>query len=113
MGIRGDVGASLNRNAGRILITDGENRSVLAAARGLAPAGYQVTATAPSHRAASFLSHSVAERITLPDPLPEPGAFMSGLDRIVSTDRFDMLMPGTDMSLLDVSRNRARLAPHV
>jgi predicted ATP-grasp superfamily ATP-dependent carboligase len=107
------VGASLNRNAGRILITEGENRSVLAAARGLASAGYQVTATAPSHRAAAFLSHAVAERITLPDPLPDPGAFMSGLERIVSTDRFDMLMPGTDMSLLDVSRNRVRLAPHV
>ncbi|MFZ0386159.1 MAG: hypothetical protein WAL22_10870, partial [Solirubrobacteraceae bacterium] len=107
------MGATSNRGAGRILITEGENRSVLAAARGLASAGYQVAATAPSRRAAAFLSHAVAERTTLPDPLPDPAAFMSGLDRMVSTDRFDMLMPGTDMSLLDVSRNRVQLAPHV
>jgi FAD-dependent urate hydroxylase len=107
------VGASSNPNAGRILITDGENRSVLAAARGLASADYQVATTAPSHRAAAFLSLAVAERITVADPLPDPDAFISDLERILSTGRFDVLVPGTDVSLLDVSRNRVRLDPHV
>ena len=96
----------------RVLITDGENRSVLAAARGLSMAGFQVATTAPSLVATTHASLAVSERIALAEPLGDPEGFAAGLERLLGGGRFDVLMPGTDVSLMDISRNRDRFSGH-
>ena len=100
---------------GRILVTDGETRAVVAVARGLATDGFDVTvaATAPARSAPAQLSRSVGERLIVSDPLTEPEPFLDALERAVSGSRYDALIPGTDASLLRVSFGRARLEPHV
>jgi FAD-dependent urate hydroxylase len=96
----------------RVLITDGEHRSVLAAARGLAMAGFEVATTATSQRATTHASLAVSERISIPEPLRDPEGFAAGLERILGGGRFDVLIPGTDVALLDISRNRDRFSAH-
>jgi FAD-dependent urate hydroxylase len=100
---------------GRILVTDGETRAVVAVARGLAAGGFEVTvaATAPARSAPAQRSRSVGERLVVSDPLTEPEPFLNGLERAVSSGRYDALIPGTDASLLRVSSGRGRLEPYV
>lgn len=98
----------------QVLVTDGETRAVIAAVRGLAAAGFDVTVTAsrPSLATAAW-SRSAAHRIATPDPLTEPDRFVDALERVLAAGGFDVLMPGCDASLLDISAARERLEPHV
>ena len=98
---------------GRVLVTDAETRSVVAAVRGLADAGFQVTAASAAGPAAAQWSRAVSERLVLPDPLSAPGPFLAALERAVHDGRFAALVPGSDASLLAVSAGRARIEPHV
>jgi FAD-dependent urate hydroxylase len=100
---------------GRVLVTDAETRSALAAARGLSDAGFDVAAAAaPDIRLApAHWSRAVSERLVLPDPLTAASAFLAALERTVGEGRFVALMPGNDASLLAVSAGRARIEPHV
>jgi cation diffusion facilitator CzcD-associated flavoprotein CzcO/predicted ATP-grasp superfamily ATP-dependent carboligase len=99
----------------RVLITDGEMRSVLAVARGLADDGFDVSAaaTAGTRPAAAHLSRAVSERVILPDPLTAQAEFLDELERTVSRGGFSALIAGADASLLRISSGRARLEPHV
>jgi FAD-dependent urate hydroxylase len=99
----------------RILVTDGEMRAVVAVVRGLAADGFDVTvaASAAARSAPAQLSRSVGERLLVSDPLAEPEPFLDALERAVSDQRYDALIPGTDASLLRVSSGRARLEPYV
>jgi FAD-dependent urate hydroxylase len=99
----------------RILITDGETRAAVAVARGLADAGFEVGAAAAMHArpAAAHWSRSVTERILTPDPVADAAGFLDTLERVVSRGNFSALVPGSDASLLNVSRGRDRLDPHV
>ena len=99
---------------GRVLVTDAETRSVVAAVRGLADAGFEVAAAAmrPGPAAAQW-SRSVSERLVLPDPLNAADAFLAALERVVRDGGFAALIPGNDASLLTVSGGRAAIEPHV
>ena len=99
----------------RILVTDGDTRAVVAVARGLADGGFDVAVAAspPARLAPAQLSRAASERLSIPDPLTAPDAFMDALSRAVAGERFSALIPGTDASLLRVSAGRARLEPHV
>jgi FAD-dependent urate hydroxylase len=99
---------------GRVLVTDAETRSVVAAVRGLGDAGFEVTAAAihPGPAAAQW-SRAVSERLVLPDPLGAADAFLTALERVARDGSFAALMPGNDASLLTVSAGRARIEPHV
>ena len=94
----------------RVLITDGEERSVLAACRGLAQAGYNVSATATVRPAATHWSRACAARFRLPDPRRDRAAFVEGLERVLSNDSYAVVLPGNDASLLAISEQRERLA---
>ena len=63
--------------------------------------------------AAAHWSRSVTERIATPAPLTEEVGFLSALEEVVRGGRFSVLIPGTDASLLSISRSRARLDSHV
>lgn len=97
----------------RILLTDGEQRSVVAAVRGLARAGYEVGVAAARTGVASHWSRSCSARYRLPDPWNDPAVFSLALSHLLRDGGFDALLPGTDASLLAISAYRAHLEPHV
>jgi predicted ATP-grasp superfamily ATP-dependent carboligase len=93
----------------RILITDGQERSMLAVSRSLRGAGYAVSATAHGHPAATHWSRSCSERFAVADPLLEGEHFVRCLEEILESGNYAMLIPGSDASLLAASRARDRL----
>jgi predicted ATP-grasp superfamily ATP-dependent carboligase len=97
------------------MITDAEQRAVVAVARGLDAGGFEVIATASRHvrPAAAHWSRSVSVRVTTPDPLTKNAGFLSRLEELVVSGGLSVLIPGTDASLLVISRGRDRLEPYV
>ena len=96
----------------RVLITDGEQRSVVAAVRGLAAAGYAVTATASSHPAAAQWSRDCARRLDAPAANADGGDALAGILRAeLERDRYAAVVPGSDSALRALSRHRETLEP--
>jgi len=95
--------------APRVLVTDAEERSVLAAVRGLGRAGYGVSAAASRHPAAGHWSRSCSERLFLPDPRRDATGFVSRLEEVVSGNEYAVLLPGLEASMLPISAHRERL----
>ena len=89
----------------RILLTDAEERSVLACARGLADEGFRVVAAACYRPAAAHWSRACTGRMMLPDPRVDPRGFAFGLEAALDTG-FDALIPGSEQSLAAVSGMR-------
>jgi predicted ATP-grasp superfamily ATP-dependent carboligase len=97
----------------RILVTDVEERAVLAVCRGLAGAGYLVSGVAGAKPAAGHWSRSVSRRYSLPNPRLEPDAFVAGLAAIAAEDEHAALVPGVDAALLAISERRTEFEPHL
>src|SRR6266576_6332171 len=97
----------------RVLITDAQERSVLAACRSLGRWGYTVDAAASERPAATHWSRFCAHRFWTSDPKDDPAEFVEELRRIVIGADYDVLIAGTDVSLLAISRGRERLEPFV
>jgi len=97
----------------RVLVTNGEERSVLAACRGLQARGYEVTVLASERLAVSHWSRACAHRVLGPGPSEDAEAFVDAVERIVADDPHDVLIAGSDASLLAVSQSRNRLERHV
>lgn len=96
----------------RVLITDGEQRSVVAAVRGLAAAGYAVTATASSHPAAAQWSRACARRLDVPSAGADGGSALAGILREeLEREPYAAVIPGSDGALRTLSRHRAQLEP--
>lgn len=103
----------------RVLLTDAEERSVLACARGLADDGFRVSVAASHRPAPAHWSRACSERLMLPDCRADLGGFVRGLHAALQTG-FDALVPGSEQSLTAVSGMRASiesqtrvgLAPH-
>jgi predicted ATP-grasp superfamily ATP-dependent carboligase len=93
----------------RVIVTDGEERAALAACRGLAAAGYRVSAVARHRPAATHWSRACSERILLPDPRASVQAFVGGLEELLDRGDYAALIPGSDASLLAISDHRERL----
>jgi predicted ATP-grasp superfamily ATP-dependent carboligase len=93
----------------RVIVTDAEERAVLGACRGLAAAGYRVSAVARHRPAATHWSRSCSERILLPDPRTSVPAFVGGLGELLDRGDYAALIPGSDASLLAISDHRKRL----
>ena len=101
-------------SSNRILVTDGETRACVSAVRGLAAAGFEVVSAAPRGQVAiAHWSRAVSGRIRTADPLADEAGFVASLEQAVRGGDIDVLLPGSDASLLDISRRRARLEPHV
>ena len=97
----------------RVLVTDGEHRAALAACRGLRRAGYSVTVSSAKRVAMAAWSRATERRITLPDAQASPERFVEALVDHVASGSWDVLVPGTDASLLPISTARDELEPHV
>ncbi len=95
------------------LLTNGEGRATVAACRCLSTAGYRVAVIAAARPAAAHWTRSCKERLRLADPVRSPRAFVDGLEQLVRTKRYDVLLPGSDGALLAISCARERLEPYV
>jgi predicted ATP-grasp superfamily ATP-dependent carboligase len=91
---------------GRVLLTDGEERSVLAAARGLAAAGYVVGVAAGDAGALALRSRAVAARHVVPGAADDPDGFVAALARVAEADAYDAAIACTDLTLELVSERR-------
>jgi predicted ATP-grasp superfamily ATP-dependent carboligase len=101
-------------SSARVLVTDGETRACLAAVRGLSAGGFEVISAAPDGQVApAHWSRAVRRRIRTPHPLTDEPGFLAALADEVAGGEVDVLVPGGDASLLDISRGRARLEEHV
>jgi predicted ATP-grasp superfamily ATP-dependent carboligase len=95
--------------APRVLVSDGEERSALAACRALARSGYRVTAVAQTRCAGAIWSRSSSEAFVLPDPMRNRERFIAALERLLDRKPQDVVLPATDASLLAMSEHRERL----
>ena len=91
----------------RVLITDGNERAALAAARSLVAARYEVFVSAPSELSLAGVSRGVKARIVPIDPLAEPQAYVAALAQLVERLVIDVLLPITDPSVEAVLEYRA------
>ena len=96
-----------------ILLTDAEERSVVAACRGLAASGFRVAAAARSRLAPAHWSRACHERLFVPNAVESPRPFIEGLAGIARGGRYALLLPGSDAALLAISAHREQLEPHV
>jgi predicted ATP-grasp superfamily ATP-dependent carboligase len=96
-----------------VLITDAQERAMVATARNLSDSGHRVSAAADARPAAVHWSRACHKRLRVPSPVEHPAGFVQALEREVSGGGYDVLMPGGDASVLAVSEHRERLEPHV
>ena len=96
-----------------VMLTDAEERSVLAASRGLQKAGYRVAAVASKAPASTHWSRSCDQRFLLADPRIDVASYVAGLQEILDREPCDVLVPGTDTSMLAISEHRERFEPMV
>jgi predicted ATP-grasp superfamily ATP-dependent carboligase len=93
-----------------VLITNAEERSVLAACRSLHAGGYDVTAVSGVRLAASQWSRSCARRLRVPDAHENAQSFVDELRQELTRRSYATLLPGSDRALFAVSRGRAQLS---
>lgn len=87
---------------GRVLVTDGEQRSALAVVRSLGRAEHEVIVGATARRSLAGASRFAHSEILLPDPLSRPEPFAERLAEVVHRMGVDVLLPITDASILAV-----------
>ena len=83
----------------RVLVTDAEERAVLATCRALASAGHLVSTTASSRPAASALSRSVSACFDVRDPRAQDEDYVGSLVEVLRGVPHDVLIPGAEASL--------------
>lgn len=86
---------------------------MLAAIRCLSVAGFDVTAVGSARAAPGLWSKTPTARRLAPDPRRCVEGFIAKLETIVREAHHDVVLLGTDASLLAVSRHRDRLTPYV
>jgi predicted ATP-grasp superfamily ATP-dependent carboligase len=93
----------------RILITDGNERVALAAARSLVRAGHLVGVTAPTRMSLAGVSRRVRALPLVTDPLTDSARYAAEVGRLVGQEGSDVLLPMTDESLEAILEHRAAL----
>jgi predicted ATP-grasp superfamily ATP-dependent carboligase len=93
----------------RILITDGNERVALAAARSLVRAGHAVCVTAPTRASLAGVSRGVRSRPLPTDPLTDPAGYAAEVGRIARQEGTGVLLPMTDASVEALLEHRTTL----
>jgi predicted ATP-grasp superfamily ATP-dependent carboligase len=91
------------------LITNAEERSMLAACRSLHVGGYDVTAASFTAFAPAQWSRSCAHRLRVADAREDADLFVEQLRQELTGHSYAVVIAGTDSSLLAVSRGREQL----
>src|SRR5436305_997493 len=90
-----------------LIVEDGREAFVLAAARGLARAGFAVDVAGPQRNVRAAASRAVDRWHRLP-PTPDPG-FLDEVVRLVSAEKHDLVFGGDDAEVVALSAGRDRL----
>jgi predicted ATP-grasp superfamily ATP-dependent carboligase len=88
---------------------DVQDRGGLAAMRCLHDAGYEVSASARARASAGLRSRAYSAHVVLPDIRLGMAAFVTRLEEFLASLPHDLILPGTDESLVAVSAHRERL----
>jgi predicted ATP-grasp superfamily ATP-dependent carboligase len=94
----------------RVLLTDGNERTTLAAARSLVAAGHQVHVVAPRRLSLAGVSRRVRVWPVAVDPLEDPATFAATVGRLAGAIGAHLVLPMTDQSVEAVLGHR-RLLP--
>lgn len=86
----------------RVLLTDGEQRSTLAATRSLGSAGHQVFVASTRPRSLAAASRHANGEFGVPDPLLEPEPFAREIRTLARELEIDILIPMTEPSALAI-----------
>lgn len=97
----------------RILITDADNRSALAATRALGQAGHTVFTAGPGEPALAGVSRHSAGFDRYADPYHHPDAFVRDVAALIAAHSIDVLLPMTEITTLLLTRARDQLPPQV
>lgn len=87
----------------RVLVTDGNTRSALAAVRSLGRAGHTVFVAAAAQPSLAGVSRYAAGTDEYPDPNKDAAAFMPALAGLVRKHAIDVLLPMTEITTLLVT----------
>jgi len=93
----------------RILITDGNERAALAAARSLVQAGHAVSVCTPARLSLAGASRGVHSHRVGTDPLQDPARYVAELARFARRGNPTVLLPMTDPSVEAVLEYRDEL----
>jgi predicted ATP-grasp superfamily ATP-dependent carboligase len=96
----------------KVLLTDGNFRHTLAAVRSFGRRGVDVSVISHLRPSLGFFSRYCRERILGPDPERDSG-FASFIRDLTGRARYDVLLPISLAAVMQVSRIRNDLAPHV
>ena len=92
-----------------VVVTDGEQRSALAAVRSLGRAGHRVHVCA-ARRSLSGASRHCAGEHRVPDALAEPAAFVRAVAEVCARVGAQVLLPVSEPALLAILPERERFA---
>ena len=81
----------------------------MAACRMLGKAGYEVDVAASAHPAPAQWSRFCGGRHRVTDPRADPARYVADLERIATRRRYDILLPGSDATLLAIAGHGERL----
>ncbi len=93
----------------RVLITDGNERAALAAARSLVHAAHAVSVCGSSSPSLAGVSRGVRSHRVAADPLRDPAGYVSEVARFAKRDSTTLLLPITDPSVEAVLEHREEL----
>ncbi len=97
----------------RILVTDGDNRSALAATRALGELGHTVFTASESHPSLASVSKHSAGFDAYSSPYRAPDQFVRNIAAIAARRQIDVLLPMTEITTILLTRARELLPPNV
>jgi len=89
----------------RILITDSNARSALAATRSLGRAGHFVVTCGDKASSLAGTSRYSRTHATYPNPAREPGGFLSTVKTLIVQHRIDVVLPMTEITTLTLAND--------
>src|SRR5918999_3727294 len=93
----------------RILVTDSDARSALAAVRSLGRAGHYVVAGGTCHPSLASVSRHCSGFLAYPDPSRDSEAFVQTIVDAAIRERIDVVMPMTEITTLLLTQHQMRL----
>jgi len=95
-----------------VFVTDGEQRPALTIVRALGRRGITVIVGSDAQRSLAGASKYCARHVTYPSPYDDRAGFDAFLQRFVSEQRVDVVMPVTDVTTHAVCANQDQLRRH-
>lgn len=95
----------------KVLVFGDDTRSFLTITRSLGRAGWEVHAAPLDHTSPALRSRHLHRIHVLPGWIGTGAAWLDAVEALLRDDRFDLVIPCTETSLLPLSSNRPRFAP--